>query len=119
MKIARRFLPIPKSAYMCYNPAMDANDPRVKKNIAELASVLAGIDDGGFIVNFLNCLLTPAELADIASRWALVKALKLKVTHREIAKDLGISLCKITKGSRVLKNPESAFARLYIKEEDK
>ena len=95
---------------------MNVSDPRVKANIAELASTLANIDDDGFIVNFLNCLLTLAELADIASRWALIKALRMKVTHREIAKDLGISFCKITKGSYVLKNPESAFARLLVKE---
>jgi TrpR family trp operon transcriptional repressor len=41
-----------------------------------------------------------------------VKALKRKVPHREIAKDLGVSLCKITRGSRVLKRPDSAFSRI-------
>jgi TrpR family trp operon transcriptional repressor len=28
-------------------------------------------------------------------------------TQREIAHDLGISLCKITRGSKILKDPES------------
>ena len=95
---------------------MNARDPRVTKNITDLAATLADIDDSGFIVDFLFTPITPAELADIASRWALVKALKMKATQRKIAKDLGISLCKITKGSNVLKNPESAFARLLVKE---
>ncbi|MCL2193024.1 MAG: trp operon repressor [Treponema sp.] len=96
---------------------MDVNDPRVEENIAEIATALAKTDDSGFIVDFLHCLLTPAEIADIAARWALVKDLKRKVPHREISKNFGISLCKITRGSRVLKKPGSAFARIFSPEE--
>jgi TrpR family trp operon transcriptional repressor len=96
---------------------MKINDPRVKINISGLAGVLAKIDDPGLIRDFLYCLLTPAEIADIAARWALVKELKRKTPQREIAKDLGISLCKITRGSRELKKPGSAFQRfLTVKE---
>ena len=87
------------------------------ENIAEIADVLARTDDRGFIVDFLHCLLTPAEVADIAARWALVKDLKRKVPHREIAKNLGVSLCKITRGSRVLKKPGSALARIFSPDE--
>jgi len=92
---------------------MDVNDPRVDENLAELASALARTDDSGFIADFLRCLLTPAEIADVSARWALVKDLKRKVPHREIARNLGVSLCKITRGSRVLKKPGSAFARMF------
>jgi TrpR family trp operon transcriptional repressor len=96
---------------------MKVNDPRVKINITELAGVLARTDDTSLIRDFLYCLLTPAETADIAARWALVKELKRKTPQREIARDLGISLCKITRGSRELKKPCSAFQRFFtIKE---
>jgi len=98
-------------------PSMHVNDPRVKENLNELADLLARVEDREFIADFLHCLLTPAEVADVASRWALVKALKRKVPHREIAKDFGISLCKITRGSRVLKRPDSAFSRHFSAEE--
>ena len=90
---------------------MDASDPRVGENIGEMAEALAEAGDPGFVRDFLHCLLTPAEIADVAGRWALVKALRRKTPHRQIAKDLGVSLCKITRGSRVLKQPGSAFAR--------
>ena len=96
---------------------MHVNDPRVEENIAEIAAALAKTDDGSFIADFLHCLLTPAEIADIAARWALVKDLKRKVPHREIARNFGISLCKITRGSRVLKKPGSAFARIFSQDE--
>jgi TrpR family trp operon transcriptional repressor len=91
---------------------MKIDDPRVLVNINELSSALARVDDPALIGAFLRELLTPAETADVAARWALVKALKEKIPQREIAKDLGISLCKITRGSRELKKPESAFNKL-------
>jgi TrpR family trp operon transcriptional repressor len=74
-------------------------------------------NDAQLIKDFLHCLLTPAEIADIAARWALVKELKHRTPQREIAKDLGISLCKITRGSRELKKPDSAFKRMLAMRE--
>ena len=91
---------------------MKIGDPRVNENIAELARALSKTGDTALIEAFLCRLLTPAEIADIAGRWALVKALERKIPQREIAKDLGVSLCKITRGSRELKSPDSAFQRL-------
>ena len=96
---------------------MDSNDPRVKKNITELTYALAKTNDSNLIGDFLYCLLTPAEIADIAARWALVKALRQKIPQREIAKDLGVSLCKITRGSKELKKTDSAFARIFALKE--
>jgi len=91
---------------------MTVDDPRVRKNIKELCRVLAETGDSKLLESFFSCLLTPAEMADIAARWALVKALREGRPQREIAKDLGISLCKITRGSRELKKPGSGFQRL-------
>jgi TrpR family trp operon transcriptional repressor len=91
---------------------MHIDDPRVNQNFTELARVLANTADQGLIEAFLRRLLTPAEIADIAGRWALVKALEQKIPQREIAKDLGVSLCKITRGSRELKQSDSAFQRI-------
>jgi TrpR family trp operon transcriptional repressor len=92
---------------------MDIDDPRVGENFAELAGALARTNDRGLIEELLRCLLTPAETADIAARWALVKALEQKRPQREIARDLGLSLCKITRGSRELKKPDSALRRIF------
>ncbi|MDR1287364.1 MAG: trp operon repressor [Treponema sp.] len=91
---------------------MTINDPRVNENLADLAAALAKTGDSELVESFLRCLLTPAETADIAARWALVKALDKKIPQREIAKNLGLSLCKITRGSRELKKSGSAFRRV-------
>jgi TrpR family trp operon transcriptional repressor len=91
---------------------MNNDDPRVEENLRELSRALADIADPGLVESFLRCLLTPAETADIAARWALVKALNAGMPQREIAKSLEVSLCKITRGSRELKKPGSAFRRV-------
>jgi TrpR family trp operon transcriptional repressor len=91
---------------------MKIEDPRVAENLSELARTFARTGDSVLIEQFFKCILTPAETADIAARWALVKALEKKVPQREIAKILGLSLCKITRGSRELKKPDSAFKRM-------
>ena len=91
---------------------MTVDDPRVEESLTELAKTLSRVKDSVLIEEFLGCLLTPAEIADVAGRWALVKALREKTSQREIAKDLGVSLCKITRGSRELKKKNSAFVRI-------
>ncbi|MDR1899755.1 MAG: trp operon repressor [Treponema sp.] len=91
---------------------MKRDEKRVRENLADLADTLARTGDRELIRSFLYCLLTPAEVADIATRWALVKDLERGIPQREIAKNLGISLCKITRGSRELKKPDSAFQRI-------
>jgi TrpR family trp operon transcriptional repressor len=93
---------------------MNIDDPRVEENLTELAHTLAKSGDSAFIKDLLRCLLTPSETADIAARWALVKALKQQIPQRQIAKDLGISLCKIVRGSRELKKPGSAFQKIAV-----
>jgi TrpR family trp operon transcriptional repressor len=98
---------------------MKIDDPVVEENLSDLAAALAGTSDSSLIKDFLRCLLTPAETADIAARWALVKALDQKTPQREIAKKLGLSLCKITRGSRELKKPGSAFQKMLTLKETK
>jgi TrpR family trp operon transcriptional repressor len=92
---------------------MNIDDPRVDENISELSRALAKVKDPELIKSFLEGLLTPAERADIAARWALVKELEQKVPQREIARKLGLSLCKITRGSKELKKEDSPFKKLF------
>ena len=91
---------------------MKTDDPAVEENLSELALALAATKDPVLIKDFLRRLLTTAETADIAARWALVKALEQKIPQRVIAKKLGLSLCKITRGSKEMKNPSQAFQKM-------
>jgi TrpR family trp operon transcriptional repressor len=46
-----------------------------------------------------------------------MKMLKAGIPQRKIASELGISLCKITRGAKVLKDPD-AVANQYIQPSD-
>lgn len=89
----------------------------MRHNIAEIARSLEGAD-AALIEEFLYSLLTPAEADEMAKRWALVKELAHGTPQRRIAEDLGLSLCKITRGSRELKKEGSAFRILLARGEE-
>ena len=82
----------------------------VEDNLKELCSLLAENNDENFIYDFFESLFTQTELVDFAKRWQLVKDLDSGVTQRDIAKKYSMSLCKITRGSKMLKQPDSAFS---------
>ena len=72
-------------------------------SVRDIAAVLADLNRKKDIRVFMEALLTPPERARIGLRWRLVCLLAAGVPQRVIAKKLGISLCKITRGSRELK----------------
>lgn len=78
----------------------------------EICRLIAETDDDQFIYDFFGCLFTPAERRDFANRWMLVKEISKGTTQREIAHRFGMSLCKITRGSRELSKKDSAFRRM-------
>jgi TrpR family trp operon transcriptional repressor len=80
--------------------------------LSELASIFSKIQDGELIEDFLMCLLSRNEAKEIAGRWELVKLLDSGMSQRKISQRLGMSLCKITRGSRELKKERSAFKRV-------
>ena len=82
-------------------------------SIKEMSQALAACDDVELIYDFLcNGLLTENETHEVASRWALVKLIREGMSQRKIAEKLGLSLCKITRGSKELKKEDSPFGRM-------
>jgi len=77
--------------------------------LQEIVGRLVEIDDPGLLERFFRQILTPKEVQDLSSRWELVKLLKKGISQREIARRLHLSLCKITRGARELKKPNSAL----------
>ncbi len=83
--------------------------------IDEIALVLAETNDTEQIAEFLRSLLTESEADEISSRWELVKLLDDGMSQRKISDKLGISLCKITRGSKELKKDPSYFKQMIKK----
>lgn len=78
----------------------------------KVTAVLASITSPDEMRRFLFELLTPGEVRDITLRWNLLELLAEGVTQRKIAEDLKISLCKITRGSKILKQKGAVTARV-------
>jgi TrpR family trp operon transcriptional repressor len=85
------------------------------KALAAVARVLASISGPEEMSRFLEELLTPGEVRDITLRWRLLELLAQGVPQRKIAEELQISLCKITRGSRILKQKGAVTARVLAK----
>lgn len=77
-----------------------------------VAAALASITSPEEMMQFLTDLLTPGELCDITLRWRLLDLLTQGMTQRKIADELQISLCKITRGSKILKRRKSVTAQI-------
>ena len=90
---------------------------RVKHTIDQQAfeavtDVLSSIKSADEMRLFLKELLTPGEVRDITLRWKLLELLSDGVSQRKIAEELKISLCKITRGSKILKQKSAMTARV-------
>ena len=92
---------------------MDTRINIKEQALSELSTALSRSDDPEFINEFLQCLLTPNEIDEVATRWALVREIDVGTTQREIARKMGLSLCKITRGSKELKKENSPFKRMF------
>ncbi|MCR4675856.1 MAG: trp operon repressor [Sphaerochaetaceae bacterium] len=78
-------------------------------NLEELIDIFSRTTDKKDMRALFGELFTSAELKDIAKRWYLMKEIYRGTPQRAIAKEMEISLCKITRGSKVLKQDDSRF----------
>ncbi len=78
----------------------------------DLIETIRQIEDPDELEQFFIEILTPNEMRDLTLRWKLLKALYNGMTQRKISEKMGISLCKITRGSKILKNKRSVILKM-------
>ena len=78
----------------------------------ELLKAVASIDDLDELELLFQEIFTPGELADLSLRWKLLTDLHGGMTQRKIAEKYSISLCKITRGSKILKQENSMVLKI-------
>ncbi|MBW2595896.1 MAG: transcriptional regulator [Deltaproteobacteria bacterium] len=78
----------------------------------ELIKIFTEISDFKEMKAFIEEILTPKEIEDFALRWKLLQELHEGSTQRSIASKYGISLCKITRGSKILKKDNSTTKKI-------
>jgi len=84
----------------------------MKEYKKEIAKVFASITDPREMERFMDEMLTNKEVSDLALRWQLLKGLYEGESQRSIAAKYGMSLCKITRGSKVLKGKNCVAKRI-------
>jgi TrpR family transcriptional regulator, trp operon repressor len=69
----------------------------------ELIDIFAQTEDRKEMEVLFQEIFTPSEIDTLTLRWQLLKDLYEGKTQRKIAAEHNISLCKITRGSKLLK----------------
>ncbi|MBF0230257.1 MAG: transcriptional regulator [Desulfamplus sp.] len=80
-----------------------------------LLEAIISIKDIDELKSFFDEILTQGEREDLSLRWKLLKELQSGMTQRKIAEKYGISLCKITRGSKILKKKNSVVLKILNK----
>ena len=75
-----------------------------QKALQQLIDLLLQAEDGTQMHRLLQALLTDAELHDIPNRLQITRLLKQGIPQRDIAKQLGVGIATVTRGSKALKN---------------
>ncbi len=71
----------------------------------EWLGLLADANSPAELDTLMGLFLTPEERSDIGQRYRIIQALlKGQLSQREMAKTLGVSISKITRGSNQLKS---------------
>ncbi len=81
----------------------------------ELYALFASVDSEEEAKLLLEDIHTPQEMASLCERWQLIQELHKGTSQRDIAKKLGVSISKITRGSRMLQYGTGGFAHFLKK----
>ena len=86
------------------------------QNIQEISKLVKNLHTEVEIESFFKELLTESEIETLSKRWRILEMLTQGFTQREIAKELQVSLCKVTRGAKILRDDESILRKHMIKE---
>ena len=81
-------------------------------NIKEISKAINNLKSDSKVYNFLLEILTESEVETLSKRWRIVNMLMQGKSQREISKELKVSLCKVTRGAKILKNKNSVTKKI-------
>ena len=83
------------------------------KNIKQLSSFISQLQTQTEVEQLLFELLTSSEINVLSKRWRILNLLNEGNTQRDIAKELSVSLCKVTRGAKILKNKNTIINKYF------
>ncbi len=88
------------------------------KHFDHMAENFSAISDPENMKKLFREIFTESEVHDLTLRWGLLEKLSQGISQREIASSLGISLCKITRGAKILKDKNSELYKIFSAREE-
>lgn len=89
-----------------------------KRGKEELLDIMMSITDKEELKSFLDDILTDREISDVTQRYLLMDDLWKGMSQRDIAANRSMSLCKITRGSRILKKKDGFMKKWFTEKYD-
>lgn len=81
----------------------------ISKEFGDLCALIASVRNAQDAKDLLIDLLTPQEIETISQRWQVVLQLAKGKKQRDIARELGVSIAMVTRGSTMLKFGTGGF----------
>lgn len=88
------------------------------QNVVQIFKLLKQIECDVELECFFKELLTESEIETLSKRWQILNMLNEGISQRAITKELQVSLCKVTRGAKILKDSNSVLAKCLIKEKN-
>ena len=88
------------------------------ENLQKISKLVKNLRTEAEVERFFKELLTKSEIETLSKRWRILDLLAQGSTQRDIAKELKVSLCKVTRGAKILKDKNSTLSRHLIKEKN-
>ena len=80
-----------------------------KEHLNELFELFPQLKTEGEAESFLRDILTTYELEQVAERWQIVKRLSEGKSQRRVKEELGVSIDKVTRGAKAIKDSKGGF----------
>ena len=86
----------------------------MNSNIEEITNFILKLNSQEEAQAFLKEMLSEAEMSALSKRWRILSMLAEGRTQRNIVKELKVSLCKVTRGSKLLKDKDSVITKHFM-----
>lgn len=88
----------------------------MNSNIREITDFILKLRSREELMAFLKEMLSESEIATLSKRWRILSMLAEGRTQRDIVKELNVSLCKVTRGSKILKDKNSVITKYFMED---
>ena len=86
----------------------------MNSNIEEITNFILKLNSKEEAQAFLKEMLSEAEMSALSKLWRILSMLAEGRTQRDIVKELKVSLCKVTRGSKLLKDKNSIITKHFM-----